>query len=510
MYRILVLAIWLSSLGHAAPIAQTDDVSPAEFREIEQAFTSASRDDLDGWLAKMEKVRSVDDERAVDLLGQALEDIEQSVNTLGRQYERVVEELTPLQRINHTPTERKKYDDLNATRKELGDILDRERRAATAIEAAFAGMTGESAREALVREARRSKSWRMRAAALNAIGSWEQRPGDAIEALIEAVEREKDPKVRVIALEAAGRTGEVALVDPVSELLEDKFPEVAKSAAQALGEIGSKDAVPALIKAMKKVSGNDAVAIQEALTKLTGANLGENAKDWERWWKDTGSTGDASRLPPSQGHKVKKKGVISYYGIETTSERVLFIIDISDSMNDSALQDALPEDGSQPNREGNARSKLSVAKDELVKAIVGLSEDSTFNMIFYNHTVSAWQPRMVAANKKNKNEALEKILGVKAEGATNIFEALELGFSMAGMGLSDRYYPAAIDTIFFLTDGEPTAGRLQEKPAILEEIERQNRYKKVELHCIGMGILHDRNFLQSLARQNAGQYVALK
>ncbi len=509
MHLSTTRSIGRAVLGLSLVLGLAAAVPPDDWKEVQDQFTASGRQPLEPWLKLVSRLQAFDDERAAALLVQGLSGIDQSVQTLGRQYERVVQELTPLQKAQHTPTERKKYDDLNVSRKELGDQLDREQRAATAIETALGSLSGAEAQDVVLKEARRAKSWRVRVAAVTAISRWESRPADATGVLVEVLERDKEARVRVAALEAAGSLSDAALIEPVIDLLDDKYPEVLVQAAKTLGQLGSKEAVPDLIDALAKSGGNDAVAIAGALTKITGATLGEDASTWKRWWRDT-SSGGGSKLPPSKGHTVKRKDVISYYGIETTSQRVLFIIDISDSMNDSALEEALPEDGSQPNREGNERSKLSVAKDELVKAMVGLSNESTFNMIFYNHTVTAWQKKMVPANKKYKNEALEIILGLKAEGATNIFEALELGFSMAGMHLADRYYPAAIDTIFFLTDGEPTAGRLTDKAAILEEISRQNRYKKVELHCIGMGILHDRNFLQSLARASGGQYVAIK
>ena len=76
---------------------------------------------------------------------------------------------------------------------------------------------------------------------------------------------------------------------------------------------------------------------------------------------------------------------------------------------------------------------------------------------------------------------------------TNVFDTLEAA-------LKDR----RIDTIYLLTDGVPTRGRITEPGAILEEIGIQNRLRGVTIHCIAFG--EESKFLEDLAKQNGGQY----
>ena len=77
----------------------------------------------------------------------------------------------------------------------------------------------------------------------------------------------------------------------------------------------------------------------------------------------------------------------------------------------------------------------------------------------------------------------------------------------AGLKSTEVYSSAAVDTIFFLTDGKATEGRLTENDAILREVRRLNRTGQIKIHSIGVGYLHDKKFLTALAEQNGGDYV---
>ena len=140
-------------------------------------------------------------------------------------------------------------------------------------------------------------------------------------------------------------------------------------------------------------------------------------------------------------------------------------------------------------------------------AIKALPAEATFNIITYNHEVVRWQDAMQPASRKNKNAALTFLLDARPVGGTNIFDALESAFELAGVGAKDRYYRSLVDTIYFLSDGAPSAGRITDTNAILEEVGRMNRFRKIVIHAIGVGKLHDRPFMESLANKNGGQYI---
>jgi HEAT repeat protein len=69
---------------------------------------------------------------------------------------------------------------------------------------------------------------------------------EAVPALIERFE-DADPRVRARAARAAGEIGDQRAVDALSELLADPTAEVRREAAEALGRIGSRRALQALL-----------------------------------------------------------------------------------------------------------------------------------------------------------------------------------------------------------------------------------------------------------------------
>ncbi len=63
------------------------------------------------------------------------------------------------------------------------------------------------------------------------------------------------------------------------------------------------------------------------------------------------------------------------------------------------------------------------------------------------------------------------------------------------------------DTIFLMTDGAPNRGKFFEPVMILKEIKRINKERGISIHAIGIGG-HNAGFLQQLAAENNGKYMA--
>ena len=401
----------------------------------------------------------------------------------------------------------KKKKDLVEQRKQLGRRIIIESEICDKIIDALGARKDDESVEFFAKTLSRTRDWRMRSRLLEIIG----KTGSEL-ALPELHKMlgDKDARVRMFAVEAVGEIGAESSVDVVVPLLSDKEWQVRAFAVDAMGAIGetSHKVIPHLINALARETGRLQHELSEMLEKLTGQKHGLDAGPWQRWWTDNAATFGtpeelATRLAKAS---VKKSEGFSYYGIETKSDQVIFILDVSDSMNDDAGETELPPDGI-PKRTGNLRPKIQIARDNLVQAILDLPGDAKFNIIVYNKYVSVWQPKLVKASKRYKNDAFEYVLNIKAQEATNIFDALELAFKFAGRFLNDRHYASPVDTIFFLTDGKATAGRIQDTHEILAEVKRINRLGKITIHTIGVGYLHDREFLKSLAEQNGGKYV---
>jgi hypothetical protein len=92
-------------------------------------------------------------------------------------------------------------------------------------------------------------------------------------------------------------------------------------------------------------------------------------------------------------------------------------------------------------------------------------------------------------------------------GATNIHEALKRAFFLVGTGAHDRNYKLGADTIFFLSDGQPTRGDVLDPNRILAEVKRWNLLRRVKVHTVGVGQGHDASFMRALADSSGGTYV---
>ncbi len=466
---------------------------------LDRAITAEER------LRVLAKISTVDDPRLVEVLLKVLEKTETRIGIAWKRLGQLEKLLEPVSKELLSDEEWKERDRLTKERVLAGNVLSLEESVAEKlVELLSTTSSGEVVRY-LRTKGLRIKSALTRVRVVEALGTIAD---DAcLDGLMDAL-RDKDSKVRS---RAADLLGERRVKKAVTELsraaLEDKVWQVRSAAIAALVRIGDNRAIEPLISIVGREEGkllDDALA---GLERLTGKKFGTNYLAWRDWLKEhidstAGTILDIDRpLPPkARGDR------LTYQGIETHSKGVLFIFDISDSMNDPAGQDILPEAGV-PDRDSGLRSKLDVAREDLINAILGLNEASRFSVILYNHEVHDWRKKMIGANKSNKNMALKFVLEKPAVGGTNIFDSLELAFNIAGFGAQDKNYKSAVDTIFLLTDGLPSAGRIIDTDRILLEVDRMNRLRKIRIHVIGVGALNDTSFLRELAKRNGGKFI---
>jgi len=301
-------------------------------------------------------------------------------------------------------------------------------------------------------------------------------------------------QVRAAALQTLGARRDPVAHDLALKYLGDPTAswDLAAAAVQALRLLHQKASIPPLIEFLKREDlGRLRDDTHKALMSLTGEKHGPYFEPWNRWWEEEH---DRFHLPPNPVDTTSSAEAgegSTFYGIHTFSKRVLFILDISGSM------DQVPKGG-----EGPPRPKIQVARQELLGFILSLDENATFNVIFFNHEVVPWQQKMVEATETAKRRAKKWIESQDPVGGTNIHDALEAGFRMAtGGGGSEP----VVDTLFFLTDGRPTAGKVQDADAILEEVKEWNRTARLTIHCVGVGD-HDQAFMEALARIGGGEY----
>ena len=99
---------------------------------------------------------------------------------------------------------------------------------------------------------------------------------------------------------------------------------------------------------------------------------------------------------------------------------------------------------------------------------------------------------------------------------TNTLKALLYGFGVKPdkppkpkvTGIDKKALKRPLDTIYFLSDGRPSVGKLLEPDEILAEVRKHNEQYKLVIHAIAIGDFQ-KGFLQQLAEENGGVFVDL-
>jgi len=141
---------------------------------------------------------------------------------------------------------------------------------------------------------------------------------------------------------------------------------------------------------------------------------------------------------------------------------------------------------------GNAR-KVDILKRELERVLWMLPANTNVNIITFDANHRRWQDELQPLRGEGRTRAVNFARSINTGFGTNIFDSLELA-------LQDR----RVDTIFLLSDGQPTRGRITNPGQILQEIGRQNQARGATIHTIAFGAESD--FLRQLAAQNGGVY----
>lgn len=344
--------------------------------------------------------------------------------------------------------------------------------------------------------------------------------GDDVATVLERAEGKRGDADLLILLSTLAGLG--ARAQPAARwataLLEHDSEDVRVEAANALSTLVWPGSIEPLVARMEHEQGRTLEHFVEVLHVLTGENPGPTAESWRRWLAAEGEPWVRGEVQLGLGstpqpEKRKRDGTGTYFGIPQDGNAIIYVFDASMSMNRALVGEV----------EADTSKRVHLCKRELRNALSQLSDDKTFNVIAFANELQRFSSKMEKANPRTIKRAIKWVDAVELEWETNIYDGLELAFAIAGRGTGDRYYPMAADTIFLLSDGEPTVRNVGQRPGvkkrfpldrnpeILAAVRRWNPYGRVVVHTIGLGIPKRRpklrGFLQQLADQNGGKFV---
>lgn len=410
---------------------------------------------------------------------------------------------------------------------------------------------------------KKSRPWRVKFYAAIACG---RLPGDNVAAALGEIAQDKDPRLQIAAFEAMARRKDKTTTQDLVKAFKAADSWEGKSAAlHAMRQINDEACVDGLIEFLFDVEkrvrdGGDTDLVGRllddtvfTLRQVTGLDGGFIPGLWEQMWQAK----KKGTKPPTLDENKTMVRPTEFYGIQSHSSRVIFMIDCSGSMGAKAsdkeknvvatggvkLEEVVPGgpvDKLSAKEQGfykkckealDKAKKMSVTvriegvKKELTRCLYYLEPYVCFNVVAYDSGVRTWKDELVPATWENKFGAMQYMQGQEAMGGTNYFDTLRTGFEFVDKSakgarlVQDKKlnYAEAIngaDTFYLLSDGEPTYGALLDKDQVSGELRKTNLLRRTIVHAICIGdfdaatpeLRVDPKFLKRLAEENGGQF----
>jgi len=369
------------------------------------------------------------------------------------------------------------------------------------------------------------KSWEVRRRALDALLAL----GDPLAAeKVAPLCDDASDVVRFKALDTLAGFRSALVVPRAIARLEDASRQVRHSAIHALAVVRDKASVEPLVQRMRKEPGLLLLDLGETLASLTGQELGPDPERWAHWWAAVPKEGyeipEVAAVAFLRGSRAARSGAGGSGMPETKpsgpvfppltqSRLITFVIDCSGSMEALVTERERYAGGDYPDF-----SRMEIVKAELMRVIDRLPANVRFGIIAFATDVMPWKTDLQPANIVVKFAAKEWVkrlhaIGGAAQPSLAIpglpgANAIEKGRTNTFDALREALRGEA-DTVFFLSDGRPTAGPYVEPEDILREVRKLNELRKVVIHTIGIGEF-DASFMLRLAQENGpGQFTDL-
>ncbi len=366
---------------------------------------------------------------------------------------------------------------------------------------------------------------------------------EALPMLAAIANSDKLPLVRVAVVDALAKLGEGhedVAGPPLVAALNDEDLAVQTAACLAIQRIRVREAIPVVIQLMEEAEGRIHEVLYPTLIELTDLPFRDDPAQWRSWWErakdryvllsdEEIAKRRADRNVTNLEYRSERKEA-SFLGVDTPSQRVIFVIDVSGSMEEEVVDRELFRE-----RGFVQFGKLDIVREELLRTIDGLEGHVRFNILAFASEVDPWRKSLAPANALNRRSAIDFVkkldpIGGTAsgelasaglvgssgleKGRTNTYAALcaALGVSEAeALGTateSARGVKSDVDTIFFLSDGRPSVGELVDPDDILVAVLQLNQFRRVTIHTIAIGEFQ-KDFMFDLAGKNGGVFVDL-
>ncbi len=346
----------------------------------------------------------------------------------------------------------------------------------------------------------------VRSAALAAAAATD---GKAFADAVTAALADKDASVRVAAVDALHACLAEGAFDPAVKALADKEWPVRVAAIDAIVEVWTKAAVGALIAHMPEEKGRLRFDVSQALTRMTGKDIGYDSLAWKGWWESNKDAFEMEKKPKKREARQAKEGgsVTAFFNIPILSDRIAFVLDFSGSMK--TMEDKKPGEGESAPQSGDEVMKMDIAIQELERCLSKLDPKVKFNIFImcyahdpvlltrpaFNKTLAPASPGNLKNASKFVDDTRKTVLAVQ-RGRGDFWDQLIAAFQ-----------DEEVDTVIVLSDGKPTYGQWCDRDNIHYFIHRANRCRKIMIHTVLTGTKGiDAKFMDKLAGDTGGMF----
>lgn len=282
-------------------------------------------------------------------------------------------------------------------------------------------------------------------------------------------------EIRNASLLQLGKTGDRKYAAVLAKAVSNSDWSTRYAALDGLLALRAKDGIGAIVEQMQSERGLMLVRFADVLWRLCGKPFRTSAPAWKAWWEKDGSAfepislAEVARLEAEEEMRRLKQTTKSaqFFGIRIVSQRAIFILDVSGSMSETLRSETAGKQGT---------PRIDVAKTELARCIDALEPESLFNILVFSSDVDAWLDGVAQSSGSDRAQAKEFIAALGAGGGTNLYDALRAAFT-----------DPDVDTIFVLSDGEPSVGEITDPELVRERVATWNEHRRIVIHTIGVG-----------------------
>lgn len=299
-----------------------------------------------------------------------------------------------------------------------------------------------------------------------------------------------DPVARQAAAIFLAEDTSAASLEALHGLLRDEVTTVRAEAIRQLGRRRDPASIPELIDCMGRENGRLRGDTHHVLTLMTGMDLGFRVGAWRTFWRAEGegfvmpTIEEARKIAADLAARRDSTGetTVSFYGLTVISNNFALVVDTSGSMT------AKVKDG---------KSRLDIAKEQISGTIQRIRDGVLFNVIPFSDNALPMEEVLIEMDDTLREDAFLFVEGLRAGGGTNVYE-----------GLAAAFEDEVVDTIYLLTDGDPSAGAITDSVELREEVARWNSVRGIRIHSISVGKAS--TLLKGLSEDSGGEYIEVK